>query len=93
MAKRKTYSEDFKIRAVKMITDDGMKQAQVARNLGVNANSIGKWLKKYGGQDIPEVSADEAMRKARRLEKEVAELREENEILKKAAAFFAKNQK
>ena len=93
MAKRKTYSEDFKIRAVKMVTEDGMKQAQVARNLGVNLNSIGKWIKKYGDQDIPEVSADEAMRKARQLEKENAELREENEILKKATAFFAKNQK
>ena len=93
MAKRKTYSEDFKIRAVKMVTEDGMKQTQVSRNLGVNANSIWKWVSIYGNQDIPDVSADEAMRKARQLEKENAELREENEILKKAAAFFAKNQK
>jgi transposase len=87
MATGKRYPEDFKVRAVKMVTEDGMKQAQVARNLGVNPNSIGKWLKKYGNQEIPEVSADEAMRKARQLEKENAELREENEILKKAAAF------
>ena len=52
MAKRKTYSEDFKIRVVKMVTEDDMKQAQVSRNLGVNANSIWKWGSIYGNQDI-----------------------------------------
>ena len=93
MAKRMVYSEDFKINAVKMVTEGGMKQAQVSRNLGVNANSIGKWIKQFGNQTSPDISKEEALSKSRQLEKELIELREENEILKKAAAFFAKNQK
>ena len=93
MAKRKVYSEDFKINAVKMVTEGGMKQTQVSRNLGVNPNSIWKWVKQYGNQTSTDISKEEALSKARLFEKELIELREENEILKKAAAYFAKNQK
>ena len=72
--------------------------AQVARELGVNKNTMYGWVKRYRekGEMLPFPGSgklspeDEQIRK---LERENRDLREENEILKKAAAYFAKNQK
>jgi len=91
---RKSYSREFKLSAVKMILEEGMSIAQVSRDLGVNENSLYNWKKKYfedssqlfpgKGKQSPEAE------KIRELEKENRELRMERDILKKATAFFAK---
>lgn len=83
--------------AVRRIERTGEPVSRVATDLGVNENTMHGWLKRYrekpmmpfpgSGMLSPE---DEQVRK---LEREIRELREENEILKKAAAYFAKNQK
>ncbi|MBS4034572.1 MAG: transposase [Ignavibacterium sp.] len=44
---RKTYDKEFKLSAVKMITEGGMKLSEVSRDLGVNENSLHKWKKDY----------------------------------------------
>lgn len=94
---RKSYSKEFKISAVKMILEEGISTAQVSRDLGVNENSLHNWKKQYL-EDKEEVfpgkgkQSREAER-IRELEKENRELRMERDILKKATAFFAKEQR
>ena len=91
------YSAEFKLEAVKRVESSGAPVARVAAELGVNENTLHGWIKRYrekpslpfpgSGKLSPE---DERLKK---LERENRELREENEILKKAAVYFAKNQK
>jgi len=94
---KKQYSSEFKIEAVKRIERTGESVNKVAEELGVKPTTMHGWVKKY--KESPEAPfpgsgnlkpEDEKLRK---LERELRELREENEILKKAAAYFAKNQK
>jgi len=91
---RKSYSREFKVSAVKMILEEGMSIAQVSRDLGVNENSLYNWKKKYfedSSQSFPgKGKQSPEAEKIRELEKENRELRMERDILKKATAFFAK---
>ena len=91
MAKRKTrrrFSDEFKSEAVKLVKQSNRSMADLAMELGISAKSIGEWVRKAeeNGQAIEE---DERV-ELRRLRKDVHELRMEREILKKATAFFAK---
>ena len=80
-----------------MAEESGKPKAQVARELGIRVNQIGKWRKQLeeqpagGSSDkgCPAKRDDEL----KRLRRELADAREENEILKKAAAYFARNQR
>jgi transposase-like protein len=86
------YSEEFKKSAVKLVTDLGYSFNEAADQLGCSSWSIRQWSKKYGKlKDVPpqfqNISASDEMKKVR---EENARLRMENEILKKAAAYFAK---
>ena len=91
------YSNEFKIQAVKRVVDDGVSSAQVARELGININTLREWVKRYKeNQDEPFVGSGNLRTEARNireLEKRIRDLEEENAILKKAAAIFAQNQK
>jgi len=93
-ATRRKHSREFKIEAVRLVTDKGLTVAQVARDLGIDRSLLGKWK-----QDLmadPEhafpgkgrlKAEDEELRRLRR---EVEVLKQERDILKKATAFFAK---
>lgn len=93
----KQFSSEFKLQAIKRVESTGGPVSKVAAELGINENTLHGWLKKYrerpnapfpgSGRLSPD---DERLRK---LERENRDLREEIEILKKAAAYFAKNQK
>ena len=91
------YSNDFKVQAVKRVIEDGVSSAQVARELGININTLREWVKRYKeNQDEPVVGRGNLRTEARNireLEKRIRNLEEENAILKKAAAIFAQNQK
>jgi transposase len=90
---RKTYTREFKLQALRMMTDQGLSVAEVARRLGVRDNLLRNWKKaaKEQGQDAlpgqghPSPADDEL----RRLRAEVHRLRAERDLLKKAAAYFA----
>ena len=92
---RKSYPREFKLDAIKRVLEDKVPQAQVARQLGVSINTLAGWKRAY--LDDPEQSfpghgrqkPDEA--ELTRLKRENARLKEELEILKKAAAYFAKH--
>ena len=94
MEKRK-FSREFKIEAVRLITERGVSVAQASRDLDVHATVLRKWVKAFSvdpkdafpgkGQMKPEQLEID------RLRKEVAKLKAERDILKKAAAYFARD--
>ncbi len=93
----KFFTGDFKMEAVKRVERTGETVAKVAAELGINVNTLHGWLQRYREQpDCPfPVSGrlspeDDQLRK---MERENRDLREEVAILKKAAVYFAKNQK
>ena len=92
---RRQFSAEFKLEAVRLV-DGGRPVLEVARGLGVRPDMLRKWRRQLATGADPRdafpghgqlTSQDEEVRRLRR---EVAVLREEREILKKAAAFFAK---
>lgn len=94
MKERRQYSDELKAEAVKMVTRGGMTHEEVARKLNIPKGTLARWvfvLKRDtpvawpGAPSMEEVLAENA-----KLRKELAEVRMEREILKKATAYFAK---
>ena len=91
--KRQKYSREFKAEAVKMV-ESGRQQAEVARELGITGNTLWNWVERARKErETPNGLTAEEREELRKLRREVADLREEREILKKATAFFAKYSK
>ena len=91
--KRNQYTKEFKEAAVKLITEQGYQITEAARNLGVNANLLGRWKREMlTGQNGSSSSGNTSTLQSElnRLRRENKRLQMEREILKKAAAFFAK---
>ena len=94
MAKRRIFTSEFKVEAVRLVAERGVSVAQAARDLDVHENVLRKWVRDAAadpqhafpgqGQMKPEQAEID------RLKKEVAKLKMERDILKKAAAYFAK---
>jgi transposase len=95
--KRKQFSNQFKIDAVKLVTEQGYNVSEAARNLGIHHSSLRRWIKQFetsGNQAFPgKGHMSPEKEEIDRLRKEVKKLRMEREILKKAAAFFANESK
>jgi len=91
---RRKFTREFKVEACRLIKDRGVSYAQAAEDLGVHPTQLRDWVKKFAddpgqafpghGQQKPEQS------EISRLKREVAKLRAERDILKKAAAYFAR---
>ena len=81
----------FKERAVKLAVEAEQPIAQTARDLGVNENMLHTWIGKYhrAERQEKEVNDEHLYEELKRLRKENARLKEERDILKKAAAYFA----
>ena len=86
----KRYPEEFKIEAVKQVVDRGYSVADVAKRLDVTTHSLYAWIKKFGPDSEEHNAQTEAEAEIRRLKKELNRVTEERDILKKAAAYFAK---
>ena len=93
--KRRSYTLEFKHEAVRLIADEGQRIAEVARNLGINATMLGRWKREaLEGDAFPGKGRMKPMEEElRRLQKENRQLKMDREILKKAAAFFARESK
>ena len=88
--KRRKYSKEFKAEAVKLVLEQGLTRAQASRDLGVAESVLGRWGQLAERDAQPGGLTAEEREELKRLRKEVRILRTEREILKKAAAFFAK---
>ena len=88
---RSPYAPEFIEEAVRLVREGGKKRVDVAHDLGVSAESIRRWMKQYEVDAGRREGLTTAERdKLQRLQREVRVLTEEREILKKAAAFFAR---
>jgi len=91
--KPKTYTAEFRESAVKLANESDKPIAQVAKDLGINVNTLHTWITKYSRpkESDKTVRTDEHLyEELKRLKKENARLTEERDLLKKAAAYFAK---
>jgi transposase len=86
----KRYPEEFKIEAVKQITENRYPIVEVASRLGVSQHSLYTWVKQYSLPQSERVEAQNQQSELRRLKAELKRVTEERDILKKAAAYFAK---
>tara|TARA_R100000306_G_C4356271_1_gene132875 strand:- start:892 stop:1170 length:279 start_codon:yes stop_codon:yes gene_type:complete len=89
----KRYSEEFKIEAVKQVTERGYKVADVCRRLDLTSNSLYKWIKLYGDSGSQHHQISEQQDELRQLRAELRRVTEERDILKKAARYFASESK
>ncbi len=92
--KRPNYTREFKQDAIKLVLEQRYSCPEVGRRLGVAASNVTRWVRQYR-QDQQDLSDSGVTRRDlesenRRLRKENKQLEMEREILKKAAAFFAK---
>jgi transposase len=89
---RRSFTDEYKAGAVRLVLDEGKTISQVARDLGLTASALGNWVKQARADRSNGKTGltTEERAELARLRKENRELRQEREILKKAAAFFAK---
>ena len=91
-SKRRSYDQEFKLEAVRLILEAGRPLAQVSRELGVSENQLRRWKQKFiadGSDAFPgkgHLKAEDE--ELRRLRKELADVKEERDILKKAIGIF-----
>jgi transposase len=91
---RRRFTREFKLEAVKLVKERGVSVAQAARDIGVHANVLRDWVRS-SATDPQQVFPGQGRMKPdqlelERLRREVAKLKAERDILKKAAAYFAK---
>ena len=90
---RRIYTREFKVSAVKLVREQNYTVIEAAKSLGVDVTSIRNWLKKFGSEVGGGANGEASLRaELRRLREDNKRLLMEREILKKATAFFAKQQ-
>ena len=92
---RRSFTDEFKAGAVRLVLEEGKTIAAAARDLGLTESSLRNWAERARadrGTGKPGVLTTAERDELTRLRKEVRELRMERDVLKKATAFFAKNQ-
>ena len=89
------YDPAYKLEVCKQVASGSTTVAEISRETGINENTIYNWMKRFReNQEAPFVGSGKVLPENEelvKLRKEVRDLREENEILKNAAAYFAKN--
>ena len=87
MAKR--FTDEFWRDAVRIATTSGLTRPQLSSDLGVGLSTLNKWVQQHQYDDLMSGLHEDVEKENTRLRKEVRLLREEREVLKKAAIFFA----
>ena len=94
MAKRKRFTTEFKQEAIRMLASSGKTPANIARELGIHRNQLYKWKEQLGNGNTASIAAARARGNGAdeltRLRRELEKVKEERDIFKKAAAYFAK---
>jgi transposase len=91
---RRKFSREFKLEAVKLVRDRGVSSAQASRDLDVHENVLRKWVREFGSDPVQAFPGHGQLKpeqqEIERLKREVTKLKAERDILKKAAAYFAR---
>lgn len=92
---RRKFSREYKLEAVRMVRERGVTMAQAARDLDVHANLLRKWILEFAADPAHAFPGHGQMKPEQleidRLRRELTKLKAERDILKKAAAYFAKD--
>lgn len=93
MGRPSQYTEEFKAQAVDLVENTKRTQVDVAESLGINKNTLGNWVKAARTSEArdrdPDALDDDERAELARLRKENRDLRQDRDILRKAAAYFA----
>jgi transposase len=93
---RRRFTAEFKAEAVRQALQPGVSKAKVAQDLGIHGNVLRKWVRQAQGSGTAprsanaDESAADLAKENQRLQKELARVKMERDILKKATAYFAK---
>lgn len=91
--KRATYSEEYKLEAIKQVLEGSESVPEVATKLGIRANQLYNWMQSHRlpGEIKAMINKQKELEaENKRLRREIAKLQQEKEILKKAATYFAR---
>ncbi|GGZ15083.1 transposase [Novosphingobium colocasiae] len=92
---RRKFSREFKLEAVRLVRERGVSVAQASRDLDIHQNVLRKWVREFTADPRDAFPGHGQMKpeqlEIERLRREVAKLKAERDILKKAAAYFAKD--
>ena len=91
---RKTFDPSFKLQVVQLIKDQGLTVAQVCRDMNLGETAVRRWLTQYSAEQSGQAGIGKPLtveqQRIRQLEVENRQLRQDNDLLKKASAFFAR---
>lgn len=92
---RRKFTREFKVEAVKLVKERGVSLARASQDLGVHGNMLRKWIRDFESDPQQAFPGNGQMKpeqlEIERLRREVAKLKAERDLLKKAAAYFAKD--
>jgi transposase len=92
--KRKTFDPSFKLQVVQLIKDQGLSVAQVCRDMSLGETAVRRWLAQFAAEQSGQAGIGKPLtseqQRIRQLEVENRQLRQDNDLLKKASAFFAR---
>jgi transposase len=93
---RRTFTPEFKRDAVRLVVTEGKTVSEVARNLGIARSLLQRWIEQHADQDgdgNPRKTRSSESAETKALRKQLRDVTEERDILKKALAYFADDQK
>jgi transposase len=92
--RRRTFSREFKLEAVRLVTDRGVSVLQASRDLEIGEGVLRRWVKEQNSDPVQAFPGHGQLKpeqqELERLRREVVRLKAERDILKKAAAYFAR---
>jgi transposase len=93
---RRRFTQEFKQEAVKLASRPGISKASIARDLGINANMLARWVREHNdeaGRSVRSKETSNTPAEFERMRRELAKVKMERDILKKALGFFAADPK
>ena len=94
---RKSFTADFKLEVARMVVDQGMAVAQVSKDMSIGPTAVRRWVDQYQAEQLGQPGIGKPLtaeqQRIRQLEYENRQLRSDNDLLKKASAFFARELK
>ena len=94
---RKSFTADFKLEVARMVVDQGMAVAQVSQDMSIGPTAVRRWVDQYQAEQLGQPGIGKPLtaeqQRIRQLEYENRQMRSDNDLLKKASAFFARELK
>jgi len=94
---RKHYEAAFKLEVARMVIDQGLSIAQVVKDMNIGRTAVNRWIEQYRAEQLGKAGIGKPItseqQRIRQLETENRQLRSDNDLLKKASAFFARELK